>query len=387
MAHRSSIVPQPRLLLVGPDPAWMQVVEDAATRIGAAVDVQPDVPSAIAWMMPPGRMYSHVMATVPLSSQEVDALAGMLDEVTLAPTPLLLLGCRSCGLNAVRCVSRPDSDALVLALRSAWRLPPDMPALGADDLSACLHGGGMRMRFQPILRSADLVPVALESLARLHHGQRGILHPRDFIKLAVTQGQERVLTAIAAARTLLDLQSVGLAEGLFVTMNVPIVSLLNRAALRRGIELCELAGIGAERIVIEVLESSEAPDLALMHAAMERWHRAGFRLAIDDAGPALPYWQALLDLPFDIVKLDGALPADPRLYDLAERIVAAARSRGMSVVAEGVETEACLARVRGWGVDSVQGFLFSRPLPSMAVPVWLRQWDSSRLCAAAVRAA
>jgi len=57
------------------------------------------------------------------------------------------------------------------------------------------------------------------------------------------------------------------------------------------------------------------------------------------------------------------------------------------VVAEGIEDEACLLRMRSRGVEAVQGFLFSRPLPSLAVPVWLRQWDPATLSAAVVRAA
>jgi EAL domain-containing protein (putative c-di-GMP-specific phosphodiesterase class I) len=425
MASRSHITPPPRILLVGPDPAWLPAVAEAAGRIGAAVDTTPDVDSALAWMLPPCRLYSHVLATVKLTTQAIDALAGMLDEVTLTPTPLLLLGSPPSAHAGVRCVVRPDADALVLALRSMGHMPANLPKLGPAELAACLHGGGLRMRFQPILRSKDLKPIGLEALARIHHVSRGIIHPRDFIPLAIASGQERVLTSIAAARSFLEMR-LGLPEhdpamgnqppdkharqnkglerdasgealsnrshpalgaGMYMTLNIPMVTLLHEKAALRGLDLCQMAGISPDRIVLEVLENSTAPDPAVMGKAMAAWRAAGFRLAIDDAGPSLPHWRMLVNLPFDILKLDGAIVADPAEHDQVERITSAAQRRGLFVVAEGIEDEACLARMRGLGVDAVQGFLFSRPLPSLAVPVWLRQWDPATLSAGAVRAA
>jgi len=387
MLLRGQAPPPLRLLLVGPDPAWLPAVMEAAARIGAGVDTQPDVSGALAWMLPPCRIYSHVLATVKLTSQAIDALAGMLDEVTLAPTPLLLLGSPGSAHAGTRCVVRPDADDLVLALRSVWHKQPALPPLHPSELVQSLHGGGLRMRFQPILRSSDLMPVGLEALARVHHKQRGILHPRDFIPIAVASGQERVLTTIAASRSFLELRSGLLSPGMYMTLNLPMVTVLHEPAALRGLELCQVAGITPERIVLEVLEDSVAPDMAIVARAMDAWRRAGFRLAIDDAGPRLPHWRSLIDLPFDILKLDGAIVADPAEHDQVDRIVTAARRRGLSVVAEGIEDEACLARMRGLGVEAVQGYLFSRPLPSLAVPEWLRQWDPRTLSAAAVRAA
>jgi EAL domain-containing protein (putative c-di-GMP-specific phosphodiesterase class I) len=351
------------------------------------VDTQPDVPSALAWMLPPCRIYSHVLATVPLTSQAIDALAGMLDEVTLVPTPLLLLGSPSSAHAGVRCVYRPDPDGLVLALRSVWHPHPELPPLGSSELAASLHGGGLRMRFQPILRSADLTPLGLEALARVHHTMRGILHPRDFIPLAVASGQERVLTNIAASRSFLELRAGLLNPDMYMTLNLPMITVLHEPAAMRGLELCQVAGITPQRIVLEVLENSVAPDVKVLGRALDVWRGAGFRMAIDDAGPNLPHWRTLIDLPFDILKLDGAIVADPAEHDQVERIVTAAKRRGLTVVAEGIEEESSLSRMRALGVDAVQGFLFSRPLPSLAVPEWLRQWDPDTLSAAAVRAA
>jgi EAL domain-containing protein (putative c-di-GMP-specific phosphodiesterase class I) len=82
----------------------------------------------------------------------------------------------------------------------------------------------------------------------------------------------------------------------------------------------------------------------------------------------------MLDLDVTSVKLDGRLGSDIAYFDLAATITETARARGLAVVAEGIEDEPALARMRAIGVTSVQGFLFSRPLPGMAVPIWLEGW-------------
>ena len=369
---------QPRYLFVGSDAAWQSTAEAAASRLGARLDVQPDVKSALVSMLALNQAYEHVLAVGPLRSRAMDALAGMLDEVTMRPTPLLLLGCSSSGTAMpVECVHRPDVDAVAAALTARAPVHSGRPPLDPAELASTLHAGGLRMRFQPILRAADLVPIGLEALARLHHNQRGILHPKDFIPLTVACGRERVLTGIAAARTFLEIGARLRETDLFVTINLPLSTVMNEFAIRRGVELCAVAEVRPQQIMLEVLESSTAPDVERLHAALVAWRLAGFRIAIDDAGPALPHWRALLDLPFDALKLDGAMVNDPAQQGLLEAIVSEARKRGRYLVAEGIEDQTCLDRVRSLGVDAVQGFLFSRPLPAMAVPIWLDRWSQA----------
>ena len=371
---------RPKMLFVGTDPIWHSVARQVAFSRGARLDVQPDVKSALAYMLKPNQMYEHVLAVAPLRSRAMDALAGMLDEVTMRPTPLLLLGCATSGTaSPMECVHHPDVDAVNAAL-DAGRTPPlaGEPPMSSAELASTLHAGGLRMRFQPILRAADLEPIGLEALARLHHGQRGILHPKDFIPLTVACGRESVLAGIAAARTFLEIGALLRDADLFVTINLPLSTVMNEFAIRRGAELCAVAEVNPRQIMLEVLESSTAPDMDKLRSALVAWRKVGFRVAIDDAGPALPHWRAMLDLPFDALKLDGAMVKDPGQQRLLESIVREARAHGRYMVAEGVEDQACLDRVLKLGVDAVQGFMFSRPLPAMAVPIWLDHWSRVR---------
>ncbi len=364
-----------RLLLVGTDQAWVALVAEAASRIRAKLDLVPDVQTALARMLRPDHVYARVLTCCPLQSREVDALTGMLDEVTLHTTPLIVLGPGCTGVNSVAWVLEQDPDALLDALTGSAEPVGPLAPLSPQELTAALHNGGLRMRFQPIVCRSDFKPMGVEALSRVHTRQRGIMHPKDFIPATVASGRERVLTSVAAARTFLDMTSFACPPDLFVTINLPRVSVLHEAALRRGVELCAVAGISPSRVMIEVLESRTAPDLDQLGVALAAWRHEGFRTAIDDAGPELPHWRELMELPFDAVKLDGTLISDPASQGLLESIVGAAKDRGRFVIAEGIEDEACLDRVQPLEVDALQGFLFSRPLPAMALPLWLEQWS------------
>jgi EAL domain-containing protein (putative c-di-GMP-specific phosphodiesterase class I) len=110
-------------------------------------------------------------------------------------------------------------------------------------------------------------------------------------------------------------------------------------------------------------------------AALERWRAAGFYVTLDDAGPPLPHWRKMLELPFTGIKLDASLAADAQAAKAeAAAIAEEAHRRGIYIVAEGIQDAGALARARALGVQAVQGFLFSRPLPAAAVPIWLRLW-------------
>jgi EAL domain-containing protein (putative c-di-GMP-specific phosphodiesterase class I) len=95
-------------------------------------------------------------------------------------------------------------------------------------------------------------------------------------------------------------------------------------------------------------------------------------------GPAVPRLAPLLELPFTSLKLDKELvrqvgdSAEVRTF-LANTIVQA-KARGLTVVAEGVETDAIWEQMRDLGADEVQGFLAARPLPVAAVPIWWDAW-------------
>ena len=107
----------------------------------------------------------------------------------------------------------------------------------------------------------------------------------------------------------------------------------------------------------------------------------GYNVAVDDAGPAVPKLSPLLELPFTAIKFDKVLVShvheDEAIADFIANVTTVAHARGMTTIAEGVETVEVWRKIADLGVDAVQGFLVARPLPLSAMPVWLDTWKTA----------
>lgn len=364
-----------RLLLVGFDPARRAEARDAAASAGARLDMVPDPAAAFARLLDPAELCTHLLVPACLDPLIVDALEGMVDEVTRRPVPILRVGA---GADAW---APGDAATMAEAMETLDRPPPEPrhEKLTAATLRRALHTGRLRMRFQPVLEAATLTPVGVEVLARLHHAVLGILRPHEFLPLATESGQERAFASIAAARAMLELRAAGPTEAGILALNVPLSTFCHDIAVEWALEMSAVAAIPPGRVSIELLETPHEPDWRVLTVAVERWRAAGYYVTIDDAGPQLPHWRRMLDLPFGGVKLDGSLAgAAPAAVAEADEIVAAALARGLFVVAEGIEDVPALRRAQARGTHAVQGYLFSRPLPAAALPVWLGEWETKK---------
>jgi EAL domain-containing protein (putative c-di-GMP-specific phosphodiesterase class I) len=348
----------------------------------------PTIESAMAWLLHPKPTSTHVLVAAELPPQDIEALAGMVHEVTGGHAKLFVLGgatppgaAGNDGEGIIR-IAVSDAAAIEQALRAhpaaAPALPPAAPpGLSGDDLRAALHEGRLRVRFQPVLDAHTLRLVGVEALARLHHPSLGILRPAQFMPQAIETGQERALSSMAAARAVIELRGQAFMRDRSVAFNVPLPTFLHEQGPARALEICAIASHPTERVVIELVETSHLPDLRAVGAAVERWRRAGFCASIDDAGPRLPHWRDLLELPFSGVKLDGALAQNTReAIAGAELIVSVAKRLGKYVIAEGIEDSAAVDRLRGLEVDAFQGYFFCRPVPVPALRIWAEAWDS-----------
>lgn len=253
------------------------------------------------------------------------------------------------------------------------------PTMNLAELTAALHGAMIETRYQPIIRITDRHPVGVEALARLNHPERGTLLPDRFVPQLEDAGLAAELTRLVSARAFADLAGPFLAErGLRMSVNFPLDVLLQPAALDRLEEQRIAAGLSATHVVIELTESRPVDDIPMLRRSLERLRGLGYGAAIDDVGPAVPRLGPLLELPFTSLKLDKDLVQ--QVNDSAEiatflaTTIVQAKARGLTVVAEGVETQAIWDRMRDLGADEVQGFLAARPLPVAAVPIWWDAW-------------
>uniref|UniRef100_UPI003983C367 EAL domain-containing protein n=1 Tax=Phenylobacterium sp. TaxID=1871053 RepID=UPI003983C367 len=132
----------------------------------------------------------------------------------------------------------------------------------------------------------------------------------------------------------------------------------------------------ATALTVEITETFLLQDLALSRRHIERLAAKGVRIALDDFGTGYSNLRALMNLPIHTVKLDRSLIADvgrdPRVSKLVKAMLQAARSLGVSIVAEGVEEEAQAVFLRAAGCDRMQGYWFARPMPADDMEIRLR---------------
>ena len=370
----------PRLLLISDSRRWKDAVRAAAAEIGGARVAVCPAREAVIRLAGTAESYSHVLVQPGSADGWLAEILDLTAAAGSSSTEMFLLAPPTPPPPRVGVIRSADRHSVRSALN-----PSPLPSAANEssmhpaELHDALTGAMIETRYQPIVRMADRKPVALEALARLNHPTRGTLLPDHFIPQIEDAGLAAQLTDLVASRAFTDMAGPVGALGLLLTLNFPLDVMLVPAALARLEARRQQAGIVAERVAIELTESRPVDDMMALARAVEHLRAGGYRVSIDDVGPAVPRLQELLALPFTSVKLDKQVVqgADqPEHARLVESVVRAARRQLMLVIAEGVEDIATWHRIEMLGADYAQGFLVARPLVATAVPVWFEAWTN-----------
>ena len=366
------------LLLVSRDPIWLHAVRGAAGAMGGGDVVTCDAHAAIARLAGTGSHYSHILVDRNDAEGLLDEFSDLTTEIGAPDTGMFMLGAADIGHPHTRIIPAATSQSVLEALM-ATSLMPSAPVMDLSEIKAALKGAMIETRYQPIVRVADRRPVGLEALARLNHPERGQIAPDGFLPQIESAGLAGELTSLVSAIAFADLAGPFLSRrDLRMSVNFPLDVLLRPEALDRLEEQRIQAGLAAHSIIVELTESRPVDDIPMLHRSLDRLRGLGYGAAIDDVGPAVPQLAPLLELPFTSLKLDKVMVQEVFKSDDVKRFldktVAQAKAHGFTVVAEGVETEAIWNAMRDMGVDEIQGFLASRPLPVAAVPIWWDAW-------------
>lgn len=371
-------MPDFNLLLVSRSSTWFQAVNGATQQLGGGDVVACCARDALARLAGTSSHYSHLLVDRNDAEGLLDELADLATEVASPDTDMIVLGAADNRHPHIRVISAATSQSVAEVLMAS---PParNRPAMDLSELRAALDGAMIETRYQPIVRIADRRPVGLEALARLNHPERGTLLPGRFVPQIENAGLAAELTSLVSARAFADLAGPFLARrGLRMSVNFPLDVLLQPAALDRLEQQREAAGIAADRIIVELTESRPVDDIPTLRRSLERLRSQGYGAAIDDVGPAVPRLAPLLELPFTSLKLDKVVVQRVIESEEARTFLAnttgQAKARGLTVVAEGVESSAIWDEMQALGVDEIQGFLAARPLPVAAVPIWWDAW-------------
>jgi EAL domain-containing protein (putative c-di-GMP-specific phosphodiesterase class I) len=216
----------------------------------------------------------------------------------------------------------------------------------------------------------------VEALVRWQHPTLGLLQPDDFIPLAERAGLISPLT-----RAVLDLAIHELARlhrnghALQMSVNISRWDLIDPQLPDSISRMLEWFHLPADRLVLEVTESSLTQDPALAKRSLERLRSLGIRISIDDFGVGYSSMSQLLELSVDELKIDKsfvlALDTDSRAISLIRSMIEMARALGLTVVAEGIESSRSFDSLSNVGVDVIQGNFVAYPLTSADLDVFL----------------
>jgi EAL domain-containing protein (putative c-di-GMP-specific phosphodiesterase class I) len=208
----------------------------------------------------------------------------------------------------------------------------------------------------------------VEALIRWRDPGSGLVAPGAFLPLLESTG---LIVDVGhwvleqAARDSQQWQRLGL-PAVRVAVNVSTVQLRRPDFADRFLQVITPWANSACGLDIEITEGALFDDCAAEVEKLERLRGAGVRVAIDDFGTGYSSLSRLSDLPIDTLKIDRSfvsrLPDDGLGRTLVATIISLAHAFGMSVVAEGVETEEQLGALRDIGSDEAQGFLLSKPV-------------------------
>ncbi|MEA2321008.1 MAG: hypothetical protein QOD81_858 [Solirubrobacteraceae bacterium] len=243
-------------------------------------------------------------------------------------------------------------------------------------LRSALERDELLVHFQPEISVATGEIVGVEALVRWDRPGVGVVPPADFIPIAeetgliVPIGAWVMHEACRQARVFDDGQIV-------VRVNVSARQLIEPGLTATVAHALAVSGLEPHRLCVEVTESVILDDSDRCVAALQALRDLGVGVALDDFGTGYCSLSYLRRLPIDGLKIDRSfvrgLGHEADDDSIVASVIDLARSLGVAVTAEGVETEEQLARLREGGCDTMQGFLFARPGPAAAVAALMRQ--------------
>jgi diguanylate cyclase (GGDEF)-like protein len=229
--------------------------------------------------------------------------------------------------------------------------------------------------------------VGFEVLARWNHPLSGLIEPDRFIPVAEEHGligrlSEQIILAALAEGAKWD-------PAIKLSVNISPSQLTDSWLAQRIVRLLAEAGFPAERLVVEITESSLFADLDLAKAIVTSLKNQGVRLALDDFGTGFSSLAHLRSLPFDVIKIDrtfvSTLVNDPESAAIVRAVTTLAEALRVPVTVEGIEDAATHAAVAGFGCAVGQGWYFGKPMSGDQATALLRSRQSAPAALASAR--
>ena len=232
---------------------------------------------------------------------------------------------------------------------------------------AIVHRSFM-MYYQPIYSIKDKRFVSCEALIRLNDEKYGFISPEFLIKSAERNGLimdvgDIVFDEVCSFINRLKKSGVSLD---FVEINLSMAQIIQKDLVDKVLSCLNKYHLRPEDINLEITETMACAAENIVEQNMRVLNKSGISFSLDDYGVGYSNISRILSLPFDVVKIDKSLTDmfdDEKMNGVIKHTVAMLKSIGVKIVVEGVETVECFEAFEKLGVDYIQGYYFSKPLP------------------------
>jgi diguanylate cyclase (GGDEF)-like protein/PAS domain S-box-containing protein len=257
-------------------------------------------------------------------------------------------------------------------------------------LENAIESEELLLHYQPIVRLNDGAIVGMEALVRWQHRIDGLLPPLEFIPIAEQSGFIVPLGAWVLNQACSDLSrwrrswSASWGSAAHVNVNVSARQLQSEDFLDVVDNALAEHGVDPSELTLEITESCLAEDSEVVLSCLEQIDKRGIALALDDFGTGYSALSYLRRFPIRSLKIDRSFVSAMDTREglrVLDAVVSMGRSLGLSVVAEGIESEDQARELRVLGCDEGQGFLFWRPMTARAVDGLLSTGSLPRVAA------
>ncbi|GAB3386897.1 putative bifunctional diguanylate cyclase/phosphodiesterase [Massilia agri] len=239
--------------------------------------------------------------------------------------------------------------------------------------------GEFQLYYQPIVDAANRTIEGFETLMRWKHPTLGMVAPSRFIPIAETNGLINLLGAWALKAACMQIRQFEEIAGreLYISVNISPRQFRSDKFLTVLDDALALSGTPGRNLVLEITEGTLMVDPVHAESVLGKMAERGARIAIDDFGTGYSSLAYLKRFPISVLKVDRAfvkdLPSAEKDAAICKAVLDLAKHLDLSVVAEGVETEAQLAFLDSLGCQYVQGYLTGKPMPAHVAMTALKE--------------
>ncbi len=236
------------------------------------------------------------------------------------------------------------------------------------ELHRALERNELFIEYQPVVSMKTGRIASFEALLRWRHPELGLVSPEDFISIAENAGLIENIGSWVLENACRQLKAWQIAghDHLTMAVNFSAVQLRKPELAERVLSTVEQVGILPTSLTIEITESALIQNFETAESTINALSRAGMRISLDDFGTGYSSLSYLKHFPIDVVKIDKSFLHDfpDHAHDTAivSAIIAMVHSLGLHVIAEGVEVDRQLQVLQDLRCDSIQGYLFSKPI-------------------------